>query len=158
MRLIWGGEKLASSMPQRTVRRASRFFSLRLFFASLLSEESSPLSSTSDSGGTSRNLLARDWRWTWRHDVEKKATKGKLVAARIEGRRENEELRWRHRGHWISGRSTWAILLRCWVSVYGIVKLLVQLSNGLGWAWVFICNFLLHWFSEHKNKNNYLNI
>jgi hypothetical protein len=31
MRLIWGGDNLASSMPHCTARRASRFSSLRLF-------------------------------------------------------------------------------------------------------------------------------
>lgn len=117
MRLIWEGEKLARSIPQRTARRASRFFSLRLFFSSVTSEDSSPLSLASESGGTSRNFSARERERTWRYAVEKDAKKGRLVVARAGYERrlrrcEKVEQRRRHRCHWMSGRSTWAILRR----------------------------------------------
>lgn len=117
MRLIWEGEKLARSIPQRTARRASRFFSLRLFFSSLTSEDSSPLSLASESGGTFCNFSARERDRTWRYAVEKDAKKGRVVVARVGYERrlrrcEKVEQRRRHRGHWRSGRSTWAILRR----------------------------------------------
>ena len=63
MRLIWSVEKLASSIPHSTARRASRFFSLRLFFES----ESEPsLSRKSDAVVAVGSLRPRERKWRFR--------------------------------------------------------------------------------------------
>ena len=63
MRLIWGGEKEAKSMPHCTARLASRFNWLRLFFAS----ESESVAAVDGGSGTLaiRRPRERVWRFRW---------------------------------------------------------------------------------------------
>lgn len=119
IRLIWGVEKAASSIPQRTARRASRFLSLRLLLAS---ESCSPaVSWRCDGAGSFGNLRPYDrkWRLLWRDGglVNERRWEMALVEKSEGEEREwwsvGVEMQWYcNLGHCLRGRiSWWAILL-----------------------------------------------
>lgn len=121
MRLIWGVEKEARSIPQRTARWASRFFSFRLFFASE-SDSSLLLSRKSDGTAAFGRLRAGERKWRYRREDGTAEDGRRRVAVSAAARSEFERRRswrvereqeWRcHRGQCIRGRITWAI--RSW--------------------------------------------
>lgn len=94
MRLIWGVEKAARSMPHWTARRASRLSWFRLF---LTSESSSTLSSSWDLAGAGAfgNLSPFDPYWTSRWAEWTVAKDSRRESIRLATHGGDEERKWR---------------------------------------------------------------